>query len=317
MSNEMNPQAPSENLHKYVEQGIGEWSEDLLYIMQRLRNPGKVGEGSAVVPRLTGFLRVPYPRNFKVLSTTGYKLGTEFILSWTEPEDFADVARYNVYAINTIDANPIPVVVGTSRRSPCTARVTSSVAGTIIFYIQTVLTNGYSNDLNSAPTCTGTALAPGLDPDDLADNSITKEKLEHAPTGNLISYDASTNPYYLAPSVVDALLTSNATGNILSYKTWDSLYLTRNKSTTKSANFTVDSLNDVYLIDTSSTSITATLPATTTRKTPVRLVKTKEAGSITVTPNGSDTINGETGMTILFKNSAMELLPIGTDWRVI
>jgi hypothetical protein len=313
----MNPQAPSENLHKYVEQGFGEWSEELLYITQRLRNPGKISAGSAVIPRLVGFLRVPYPRNFKVIKTTGIKMGTEFILSWTEPEDFADVAQYNIYAINTIDANPIAAIVGTSRRSPCTARVVTSAAGTIVFFIQTVLTNGYSNDINSAPTCTGTAVAPGITAADIADNSLTLAKLEHAPTGSLISYNATTDPYYLAPSVTDALLTSNATGNILSYKSWDSLYLTRNKSTTKSANFTVDSLNDVYLIDTSSTSITATLPATTSRKTPVRLVKTATSGTITVTPNGSDTINGETSMTILFKNSAMELLPIGTDWRVV
>lgn len=309
--------SPSTSLHQIYEQGFGDWSEDLLYIMQRIRNPGTVGEGAAVVPKIFGFVRVPYPQAFGILRTASYFGGTEFTLGWISPEDLGQIDHYAIYAIDLLSNNPNPTQVGQSPTSPCTVRVVSSHAGVVVFFIQTVLKNGYTNGLDFAPTCCGVTIAPAIGANDIVDNSITLAKLAHSTPGDLITYDLTGAPAYLNSGAADTLLSANGAGTLDTYKSWDQLYLTRNKSVNKSANFTVDFLSDVYLVDSSSGNITVTMPATSSRKTPITIVKTKPGYQVIINPAGGETINEETQLVLLFEDSAAHLLPVGTDWRVI
>lgn len=305
--------------HLMSEQGFGDWSEDLLYIMQRLRNPGTVGEGAAVVPKLVGFTRVPYASGFGVLSSRDYFGGTEFTLGWITPEDVTQIDRFDIYAVNLLDSNQTPTRVGASPTSPCTVRIVSSGVGVVIFLIQTVLKNGYSNDLSLAPTCTGITVAPEVSASGIADGSISPAKLADAPTGSLISFDAAHNAYILAPGSAGKFLTSQGTGAVDIYKSWDELFLTRVKTTSPTSDFTVDSLNDVYLVDASGGSVAVTLPAAATRNTPIVLKRLDNVltNTIIITPDGAEVIDGAVSKSLEAQNYAITLLPVSGGWTTI
>jgi hypothetical protein len=227
-------------IKQLTEAGFGDWSEDLLYVMQRLRNPGTVGEGSSVVPRLTGSVRVPYPNGFRVASEVSFLGGTSFTLAWIDPEDVGQIDSYNIYAKNLLEANKNPTYVGSSASSPVAIRITASVAAPVVFFIQTVLKNGYVNDLSLAPSCVGQCIAP----------SVTTADYPPGTPGAIFHWNATGAAAELVPGVTGTILSANGTGAVDTYKTNEQLYLSRYVQAPKAADFNVDNSADVYIVDT-------------------------------------------------------------------
>lgn len=192
---------------------------DIAFITSRLINQGGVADGPSIPRPVRGEFRVPMVSGLRVVGTpTASFGGTIFTLAWNSPAD-QFVSRYNVYAKFLLDQNAQPTLVGSSATSPLTVRVTADSAGTVVFFVQTILANGQSLPVGRCPTCTGTTLAPTIGPDSIANHSISNDKLAQGPeTGALISFeDTGGGPdalYISPPSLAGFVLTSSAPGNV-------------------------------------------------------------------------------------------------------
>lgn len=109
----------------------------------------------------------------------------------------------------------------------------------------------------------------------------------------------TTSNFILSKPLVNDPIDEDLWGGLLNTN-FDSLdsYLKRTAST-KSSSFTVGSLSEfgyIYLVDTSSGNITATLPAASDvfNGFVVSFVVTDNANTLTIDPNGSETIDGST-----------------------
>jgi hypothetical protein len=223
-----------------------------------------------MLPRIRGPFRVPFPTNFIVLKTSSYFGGTEFTLAWVDQTGLVNyVDHYKIYAQNLLATNQEPTFVGSSKQSPCTVKVSSSEASVVVFYIQTVLKNGYANNALESPTCTGNTIAPKLSGTDIPNGALDPGKLAWR------------------------------VKNITSSEAFDS------------------ALYDYYVVSITSSDITVTLP--TVASCP-RLIGVKRLGTgtkiVKLVGSGGQTVNGASELDILNNNSAVLLMPYGTNWNV-
>jgi len=86
-------------------------------------------------------------------------------------------------------------------------------------------------------------------------------------------------------------------------------------------NKTLDSLDDVVLVDTSAGGVTVTLPAISDEmvrnKREFEVVKTKAANVLTIVPTGADTILGEPDAVVTVQWTALRFRATPANWVVI
>ncbi len=84
-----------------------------------------------------------------------------------------------------------------------------------------------------------------------------------------------------------------------------------------SGDFTVDDRQDFVLVDTSSASVTITLPRIRNGRE-VEIIKTVSANRVTVIPSGTDTVLGGSGVIIVNRFDAIRLKAVdGIGWVAI
>ena len=86
------------------------------------------------------------------------------------------------------------------------------------------------------------------------------------------------------------------------------------------ATTTIDaSTSQIILADASSAAFTITMPAIKLADKSRYIVKKidSSANAVTVAPNGSETIDGELTMDIIFQYDAMQIVPHETNWSIV
>ncbi|HSX05827.1 MAG TPA: hypothetical protein VLF69_05130 [Candidatus Saccharimonadales bacterium] len=89
---------------------------------------------------------------------------------------------------------------------------------------------------------------------------------------------------------------------------------------TKTTNYTVTTTDAVILADATSGNVTITLPAASGAsgyRFYIKRVDNTTTNSVTITPNGSDTIDGFTGISVVSQYDTYELVSNGTTWYII
>jgi hypothetical protein len=133
--------------------------------------------------------RVPQVSGLRIARSTSQGGTNIYTLVWRNPEDVS-IAHFNVYAQNLLNQNQVPSLQAQMKSSPAEVRVLADESANVIFKVQTVLTNGMSSDLDTAPTAPATTstFAPiaGMQLSSFANDVITA----HATPGlaNLYTY---------------------------------------------------------------------------------------------------------------------------------
>jgi hypothetical protein len=129
--------------------------------VDRVINATNTAEGSVLPGRQTGPTRVPLVSNLKILSQEPSFNTNVFTLSWLEPPD-QTIAGYQIYY--KIDGQT-PISLSLVQHSPAMVPVVyteTTSSRRVIFYIQTVLKNGFVSDLNLSPTVAASFSAMNL-----------------------------------------------------------------------------------------------------------------------------------------------------------
>lgn len=126
------------------------------YILARLVNDFGTAEGTHLPPLQYGDLRVPLVKGLRVLTTQQLAGAKAYILEWEEPEDIEPfrISHFNVYATEVTASglrSSSPVI---AFRSPARLEFEPSASSTLIFSVQTVLSNGLASDPQFSPTTT-------------------------------------------------------------------------------------------------------------------------------------------------------------------
>jgi hypothetical protein len=75
--------------------------------------------------------------------------------------------------------------------------------------------------------------------------------------------------------------------------------------------------NDDYVIDCTSGTFTATLPASSGRTGRILIIKNSGAGTITVDGNGAETIDGAATYSLAVQYATIQIISDGTNWKII
>ncbi len=88
--------------------------------------------------------------------------------------------------------------------------------------------------------------------------------------------------------------------------------------TTKTANYTLVSTDDVVLADTTSTAITLTLPAAASNTGKQFIIVKTNSGTnlVTLDGNASETINGQTTLKMGAQYASIKIISNGTNWLI-
>jgi len=183
---------------------------DQLKILGTVRNSFNAAEGSLLPPPQQGQFRVPFVTTLKVAQTTSFVGGTQFILTFQEPTaTVAQIDHYNIF-VGGLTGNISQLnSVSTTKGSPATVRVITSLAENVVFTVQTVLKNGLVSDLNASPKCTGTTIAAVINTVDIPNGSITLAQLAPGPAGAILVYNNSGNAASLSDVATGSYLISN------------------------------------------------------------------------------------------------------------
>lgn len=171
------------------------------YLVQRLLNPTGSAEGTSIPLPQQGDFRVPPVTSLKVATTNALVGSTQYILTWDEPENISPflVSHFLIYATQvTISGIRSSAPVATNR-SPGVVELTVAANTVLIFKVQTVLTNGQVNDLDTAPSATHTASVQSITPATLNTGGIFVDGLtltSNSPASGRIAWSAHTI-YYL------------------------------------------------------------------------------------------------------------------------
>ena len=118
--------------------------------------------GTSVPPKLNGEFRVPFVKNLRLGPRTDYFGGTQYTLLWDEPDETSNVSHYNVYVIGALGDNTSPIGPYAAQKSPCPFRVVTSTASVLTFFVQTQLSNGNCSELSRSPSVTALSSSPTL-----------------------------------------------------------------------------------------------------------------------------------------------------------
>lgn len=136
-------------------------TSDTTYAAGNLVNQNQVAEGPSIPPPQSGEFRVPRPSAFRISSVAPSSVGEIIRFTWLDAEKpITEVAGYRIFAQYSFLQNSEPTLIGSSSKSPCTARITADTVGTVVFYLQPYLLNGLTLPLNQCPTCTTSVTVP-------------------------------------------------------------------------------------------------------------------------------------------------------------
>lgn len=92
-------------------------------------------------------------------------------------------------------------------------------------------------------------------------------------------------------------------------------YVLTRSSTASSATPITLGIDDYVVIITGSTAQTINLPVAIDGKAYV--IKSRSTANVTVTPNGTDTIDGVSASIVMVKNQVLRLICSGVDWVIL
>ena len=121
-------------------------------ILERVTNALNTAEGTVMPPRQVGPSRVPLVTSLRLLNSESGFMSAKFTLTWTEPATVIPISHYNIYVQIGKQTPSAPTV---ALKTPATVTVVyteSQVNEQVVFYIQTVLRNGFSSDIALSPT---------------------------------------------------------------------------------------------------------------------------------------------------------------------
>lgn len=111
-------------------------------------------------------------------------------------------------------------------------------------------------------------------------------------------------------------ISDGADATLVRPSNWNAVHLTG--TTALSANTTLDATHDFVPVTTAASTITITLPAVSgnTGLTYTIMKADSGAGTVVITPNGAETINGDTTYTLKKQYETIEIVSNGTLWFV-
>lgn len=192
------------------------------FALNRLKNQTAAAEGTSLPPRQKGEFRVPFVSNFRLVSTTQFFGATQFVLSWDQPA-IPNIDHYSIWVINAINANAAPLGPYTSLVSPATISIPAQDVARVTFYVQTVLTNGFSSDLFTGPSCTGVTTDN--------DGTISVSSLATGTPGALLTWDTASLPVTVGPGTANFILVGSGAGAVPQFKSIPVLDLVKGQST--------------------------------------------------------------------------------------
>jgi|SRR5579871_922125 len=272
---------------------------DQLKILGTVRNSFNAAEGSLLPPPQQGQFRVPFVTTLKVYSSSTFVGGTQFILTFQEPNaTVAQIDHYNIF-VGGLTGNISQLTSPTTvKGSPAVVRVTTSAAQNVVFTVQTVLKNGLVSDLNASPKCTGTTIAATVNTTDIPNGSITLAQLAAGTAGALFVYDGSGNPSSLSDVAAGSYLISNGVSSPPTYQTFN---FTRNLFI-QTADATVGNTNtETSIVGTGTGSVTLAANFLTTGRT-LRLVM---RGYHSATGGPTINVKVKLGSTIILTTTAV------------
>jgi len=116
-------------------------------------------ESNLQPPVKIGGLRIPYVKQVTATLSATLAGGELYTLSWLDPVDVPGLSHFLIFASNLYDQQLEPVLVGATRRAPGHVLLQVPSTRTVIFYVQTVLSNGFTTDLAKSPSVTVSAQA--------------------------------------------------------------------------------------------------------------------------------------------------------------
>ena len=125
------------------------------YVVDRLINPSGTAEGSVLPQRQRGYFRVPFVTYAQVVNVHATTGGNQVIMVWEDAKG-KNIDSYNIYYILGAGTIAQAVFATSAGKSPAKFSLPASLTGPITFFVQTVMKNGQTSDLESSPTCTAT-----------------------------------------------------------------------------------------------------------------------------------------------------------------
>jgi hypothetical protein len=299
---------------------------DEMFALERLINPTRSAEGPTLPPRLQGPMRVPIVRRLQLLRTQSYSGGTQFTLVWDDPEENQDlISHFNVYVLGLLDDNQIPSGPYSTQRSPAEVRVTTRVKANVTLIVQTVLKSGLTSDMNISPSVSGETVVSTLTSGDYPDETVPLSALDPWGTLNYIlsGNGASSAPTWKSRGTLDLIegrstlavsgapVVSNGSGQIREVDITD--------IDNTDSPYTQLATDWLVLCDASGGAITVNLlTAVAADAREITIKKTdSSANAVTVDPNGTETIEGETDGTITLEGESWTLRSDGANWRLV
>ena len=188
-------------------------NSDSAFITETSVNQLGVAEGSLLPPRQKGQFRVPFVTGLKIMKRRAYLGGTEFTLTWQEPEGISNISHYNVYVVGLLDNNKTPQGPATVQRSPAVVRLVSGALTRLSFIVQTSLKNGMVSDLRESPTVSSETIVSTIGASDLNGIGTTGEILTWTggvatiigpgATNTILSGDGSAVPVFRTRTALD------------------------------------------------------------------------------------------------------------------
>jgi hypothetical protein len=288
------------------------------FIIDRVKNGTGSAEGAILPPRQVGSVRVPIVSGFRVLTRNGFLGGTEFALAFSPPPLVQNISNF-LFWYRAAGASSFSQA-GASVSSPVTIRIPISDPVNVVFICQTVLSNGFASLLDQSPSCTSETIETTITPGSIAGLDLVFGGAAMTPAGRV--------PYVAAPGILTTdgqFQFDEATkhfgvgaGAVTSGLTTDKSVAFGVK-TVQNADFTLD---DEWMvpIDTSGGAVNVTLPPAAGLPGRWYVLKkvTSDANGITITADGSDTVDGLSSQTV---TSAYGLLSVvrtsATEWSLI
>jgi len=186
---------------------VPERTRKLEFVVERLLNQTNTAEGPTLPPKQKGSFRVPVVSHLKLVRTTSFSGGTQFTLTWEDPEDPQNIAQYNVFVKGALSENREPMGPYTFKRSPANVRVIADAISHVVLVVQTQLRNGMVSDVNFSPSVSGVTVSPVIAVSDIGDGT----------PGQVITWDATNNAVTVGPGETWQFLRGNGTGQPVSF----------------------------------------------------------------------------------------------------
>jgi len=177
------------------------------FIVGRLLNQTGSAEGPTLPPKQKGSFRVPVVSHLKLARTSSFSGGTQFTLTWEDPEDPQNIAQYNVFVKGALSDNREPMGPYTFKRSPANVRVIADAISHVVLVVQTQLKNGMVSDVTFSPSVSGVTVSPVIAVGDIGDGT----------PGQIITWDATNNAITVGPGETWQFLRGNGTGQPVSF----------------------------------------------------------------------------------------------------